>query len=169
MRKVSMAKPWWTVSAVYADTDEGYVTHVQADDAAGARAKAYREAESVITVASVFAGKLTAEAEPTSDVTPLRGRGHAIAVSHVLVTERKIMLPSKCPKCRSDLRKPHAVTQGDLVFRKWTGHLTKTGDSVSGERDQQENSSRGTLIEAAKIRCSMCSSDLWNGVVQEGS
>ena len=160
-------KPWWTVFAVYADTEEGYVEHVQADDVAGAKARAYREAESVILIAGVVAGKVFTVEEPASDVTPLRGRGHAVTVSHVLVTERKVMIPSKCPKCRVDLRKPHAVTQGDLVFRRWTGHLTKTGDSVSGERDQQENSGRGTIIEAAKIRCSMCGSDLWNGVTQE--
>lgn len=164
-----MAKPWWTVTALYADTDEGYVTHVQADDVANAKARAYREAESVITIAAVFPGKLIAAEEPTSDVTPLRGRGHAIVASHVLVTERRVMLPSKCPKCRSDLRKPHAVTQCDLVVRRWTGHLTKTGDSVSAERDHHDVGARNSIVDAAKLRCTMCSSDLWNGITQERS
>jgi len=163
------SKPWWTVFAVYADTEEGYVEHVQADDVAGARVKAYREAESVILIAGVVAGKVFSEEEAAADVTPLRGRGHAIVVSHVHVTERRVMLPSKCPKCRSDLRKPHAVMQGDLMLRRWTGHLTKTGDSVSAERDQHETSARHAIVEAAKLRCALCSTDLWNGIVQEKS
>lgn len=164
-----MAKTWWTVFAVHADTEEGYVTHLEAADVASAKARAYREAEGVILIAGVVEGRVHSAPETVSDVTPLRGRGHAIVVSVVNVTERKIVLPSRCPHCRSDLRKPHAIAQCDLATRRWTGHLTKTGDSVSSERDQHENVGRGAAIEAAKIRCSACSHDLWNGVRKDES
>lgn len=156
--------PWWTVFAVYADNEEGYVHHIQAPDVAAAKAKAYREAESVILIAGVVAGKVDAVEEPTHDVTPLRGRGHAIVVSSVHVTERKIVVPSRCPNCKSDLRKPHAIMQGDLVLRTWNGHLTKAGDSVAAEKDQPSSMRGNASIEAARLRCPLCRHDFWNGL-----
>lgn len=164
-----MSKTWWTVFAVYADTEEGYVQHVEATDVTAAKAKAYREAESVILIAGVAAGKINSVEEPASDVTPLRGRGHAIAVSQVQVTERKIVVPSRCPKCKADMRKPHAVTQADLVIHRWAGHLTKTGDEVSAEKNQHMGVSHYATVTAVKIRCTACSSDLWNGVKKDAN
>lgn len=157
-------KQWWTVSAVRADTEEGYITHVEAPDVAGAKARAYREADGVILIANVFAGKLESVEEPDSDVTPLRGRGHAITVMNVHAMPRKIVVPSKCPNCRADLRKPRAVTQTDLVGRVWDGHLTKTGDSLSAERDHSPRLRIETAIEAARVRCAACKHSLWDGL-----
>ncbi len=154
---------------MYADTEESYVTHVQADDATGARQKAYRQAESVILIAGVVAGKINTEEDKPTDVTPLRGRGHAIVARRITVVERKIVIPSRCPKCKTDLRKPHAVLQGDLVIRKWSGHLTQRGDELSAEKNQDMHVMGRSIIDAVKLRCVMCSHDLWNGVPKGGA
>jgi hypothetical protein len=159
-----LAKTWWTVFAVYADNEEGYVTHVEAIDVAAAKAKAYREADSVILIAGVVAGKVDSVEEPTSDVTPLRGRGHAITVMSVHAMPRKIVVPSKCPSCRADFRKPRAIIETDLACRMWEGHLTKTGDAVSAERDHSPRSRVDSTVEAARVRCSACKSFLWDGL-----
>lgn len=159
-----MSKQWWTVFAVYADTEEGYVEHVEAADVAGAKAKAYREAESVILIAGVVAGKVNSEEELSTGVTPLRGRGHAVTVVQVHVTERKVVLPSRCPKCKADFRKPHSVLQGDLSLHKWSGHLTKRGDELAAEKNQDVHVVGRPVIHAAKLRCVMCNHDLWNGI-----
>lgn len=163
-----MSKQWWTVSAIYADTQESYVEHVQAEDVAAAKTKAYREAESVITIAAVFAGRLMAEEEPSSDITPLHGRGHTLTVTQLSMVERKIVLPSRCPKCKADLRKPHSVLQGDLSLSKWGGHLTKSGDGLSAEKNQEMRVVGRPLYNAVKIRCVTCNHDLWNGAQKAG-
>lgn len=159
-----MAKQMWTVFAVFADTEEGFHVYVEAPDVAAAKAKAYRASDSVILIAGVVAGRVDSVEEPTSEVTPLRGRGHAITVASVHVAPRKIIVPSKCPSCRADLRKPRAVVQTDLVGRIWDGHLTKTGDAVSAERDHSPRLRVDTTIEAARVRCGACKHSVWDGV-----
>lgn len=163
------SKTWWTVFAIYEDTQEGYVTHVEATDVAAAKARAYREAESVILIAGVVEGKVNSVEEPTPDVTPLRGRGHAITVTHVHATTRKVVVPSRCPNCRSDFRKPRAVVQTDLVGRGWDGHLTKRGDSVSAEKDHMPQMRIATAVEAVRIRCTACKHSIWDGLNVEKS
>ncbi len=150
-----MADPWFTVVGAYADTKESYVTQVQAVDGAAAKSTAYREAEGVVIGLSVFTGRIDALKEDTK-ITPLRGPQHAITVSKVSITETKISIPSRCPSCRADLRRPKALLCADLLLSFWQGHLTKDNDDVHNERDQPHLPSSLRVAGVARVQCAEC-------------
>jgi hypothetical protein len=159
---------WWTVSAVHRDTDESYLTHVEAEDVKEARSRAYRDAPGVITIANVFAGRIDAAEEPPADVTPIRQEGLATRVSQVVITQRNIVVPNKCPSCRQDLRRTRSILQADLVCRAWEGHLSQEGDTVSAEKDHSHALRAKIEADAARLQCTMCGKDLWDGVNKKG-
>jgi hypothetical protein len=150
-----VADQWFTVVGAYADTKESYLAQVSALDGAMAKAQAYREADGVVIGLSVFPGRISALKEDTG-ATPLRGPEHAVTVAQVNITERKISIPSRCPGCRSDLRKPKALLCADLYLGFWQGHLTKDSDEVKGEKDQQHLPSNLHVANAARVQCAGC-------------
>lgn len=146
---------WFTVVGAYADTKEAYVTQVRAIDGIAAKAAAYREADGVIIGLSVFTGKIDALKEDTR-ITPLRGPQHAVTVSQITVTEKRISVPSRCPACRTDLRELQALLCADLLLNFWTGHLTKDNDEIKGERDQQSLPSNLRIAGIVRVQCAAC-------------
>ena len=146
---------WFTVVGAYADTKEAYVTQVSAIDGVAAKSAAYREADGVVIGLSVFPGRIDAIKEDTR-ITPLRGPQHAVTVSQITVTERRISVPSRCPSCRTDLRQPQALLCADLLLSFWNGHLTKDNDEIRGERDQQHLPSNLRIAGAARVQCAAC-------------
>lgn len=124
-------------------------------DGAAAKAAAYREADGVVIGLSVFPGRISPLKDETQ-VTPLRGQEHTVTVTQVVVTEKKISIPSKCPGCRDDLRKPKALLCADLYLQFWQGHLTKDNDEVKGDRDQQHLPSNLHIANVARVQCAKC-------------
>lgn len=152
-----MADPWFTVVGAYADTKDSYLVQVQAEDATAARAAGYRQAEGVVIGLSVFPGRIDVVKEDTT-VTPLRGPEHAVIVAHVHVMESRVMIPSRCPTCRSSLRDPRALLCGDLHLTFWNGHLSQDSTEVKGELEQSRKDLPSDLrmAHAARIQCKAC-------------
>lgn len=146
---------WFTVVGAYADTKESYLVQVLACDGAAAKAEAYREADGVVIGLSVFPGRISALKDETS-TTPLRGPEHAVTVAQIVVAEKRISIPSRCPGCRGDLRKPKALLCADLWLSFWQGHLTKDSDGVKGERDQAHLPSNLHVANSARVQCAGC-------------
>lgn len=155
MRLADQRCEWFTVVGAYADTKEAYITQVPAIDDVAAKAAAYREADGVVIGLSVFPGRIDAIKEDTK-ITPLRGPQHAVTVSQITVSERRISVPSKCPSCRTDLRQPQALLCADLFLNFWSGHLTKDNDEIKGERDQPRLPSNLRIAGAARVQCAAC-------------
>lgn len=150
-----MADPWFTVVGAYVDTKEAYVTQVQAIDGAAAKSAAYREADGVVIGLSVFPGRINALKEDT-EITPLRGPQHAVTVSQISITEGKVSIPSRCPACRTDLRRPQALLCADMTLNFWQGHLSKDNDDIKNERDQQRLPSSLRVACVARVQCAEC-------------
>lgn len=139
----------------YVDTKEAYVTQVLAADSAAAKSAAYREADGVVIGLSVFPGRVDALREDTT-VTPLRGSQHAITVAQVSIVERRVSIPSRCPSCRADLRRPRALLCADMLLNFWQGHLTKDNDEIQNERDQNRVPSNLCVATTARVQCAGC-------------
>lgn len=157
-------KPWWTVFAVYDDNEQPYIDYVQADDKKEARTKALRKADGVILIAGIAPGKITdADPEGFDNVVPIRGKQHAIEVSHVRITKRKIVVPGTCPKCKHDLRRAAAIIETMLDTRKWMAHLSSNSKDVVGERSQGKHHTT-TAFEYVDLHCASCGYALWEGL-----
>lgn len=157
-------KPWWTVFAVYDDTEEPYIEFVQAGDKKEARSKALRKADGVILIAGIAPGKIQdADAEGLDNVVPIRGKGHAIEVTHVHITKRQIVVPGRCPKCKTDLRRAAAIVETMLDTRKWLGHLSSNGKDVTGERAQGKHHP-ACFYEFVNLECAACGHAIWEGL-----
>lgn len=161
------SKEWWTVFAVYDDSEEPYIAHVQAEDKADARSKALRKADGVILIAGIAPGRIRdAGVEGLDDVVPIRGRVHLIEVTHVRIARRKIPLPSRCPKCRHDFKRAGALAETMLDTRQWLAHLSPTGKEVIGEKLAGKHH-RETTFEYAELRCASCAHPVWEGLHAE--
>jgi hypothetical protein len=161
---MAQVHPWWTVFAVYDDNQEAFVHFTQAKDPDAAWKKALSAAEGPIHRAGVVAGKIYDLSKDDDGVIPIRGRGHAIEVAHVVVTSRHVIIPGRCPGCRLDTRKTAALIETSLAPRKWFAHLSHNGKDLSAERDGRSSDSH-KLIETVKIACNKCSHVIWDGVV----
>lgn len=158
------AKSWWTVFAVYEENEEPYVEFVQADDKKEARAKALRKADGVILVAGIAPGKITdASVDDMDNIVPIRGKEHAIEVTHVHVTKRQIIVPGRCPKCRADLRKTAAIIESLLDTRQRLAHLSANGKDVVDERAQGKHA-RVVTHEFINLECAACGHAIWEGL-----
>ena len=154
--------PWWTVFAVYDDNDQAFVHFIQAKDCAGARSKALREADGVILIAGIVPGKVQ-PVDETSGVIPIRGRGHAIDVTAVYVTTKQIVVPGRCPGCKTDTRRANALIETNFVSRRWNAHLSHNGKDISAERGGRSIDG-SKMIETTHLQCSGCSYVIWDGV-----
>ena len=157
-------KTWWTVSGAYDDGGEPFLKFVEALDPAAARKKALKDADAVVIGTVVFAGRLYPADTPSDDVIPIRGKDHAISVSHVHVTEHKLIVPNRCSKCKQDLKRAGALLETWLAPRSWSCHLAHNGKDLSGEKDGNLIEGGVTLVETVRIRCAACKHDIWNGV-----
>lgn len=155
------AKPWWTVVAVYDDSDESFVHYTQAKDIDDAWRKALHAADGPIRKGGIFQGQIHPADEPDPGIVPIRGKGHAIEVHAVIVQRRQIVLPGRCPGCKSDTRRAHALRETNLRFQYWAAHLAHNGKDLSHERDHKH--SEGNMIEAVGLRCGRCEHVIWDG------
>jgi hypothetical protein len=158
------SKQWWTVFAVYDDNEEPYIEFVQADDKKEARSKALRKADGVILIAGIAPGKIQdADVEGLDNVVPIRGKEHAIEVSHVRITKRSIVVPGRCPKCKVDLRRAAAIVETILDSRKWLAHLSSNGKDVTSERAQGKHAP-ASFYEFVNLDCASCGHAIWEGL-----
>lgn len=163
----STTKEWWTVFAVYDDNQEPYIEYVQAKDKADARSKALQKADGVILIAGIAQGKiLDADVNDLDNIVPIRGKGHAVDVTLVRITSRKLVIPGRCPQCRADLRRSGALHETMLNASRWSAHLSWNGKDLSAERDGAR-SPVGKAIECVGITCTKCSHNIWNGLGDE--
>jgi len=154
----------WTVFAVYDDTEQPFIEYVEAKDKAEARSKALRKANGVILIAGIAPGRISnADVDDLDNVVPIRGKGHAIEVTHVRVTRRKIVVPGRCPKCKQDLRRANALIETMLDPYQWPAHLSWNGKDVSHERDGKR-ASVPTSIEFVALHCMKCGHAIWEGL-----
>lgn len=161
------SKQWWTVFAVYDDNQEPYIEFVEAKDKAEARAKALRAADGIILIAGIAPGKIPdADVNDLDNVVPIRGKGHAIDVSLVRVTTRKVTLPGRCPECRADLRRSGAMIETFLSGHKWPAHLSWNGKDLSPERDGKKTNVAFD-VDCAVIACAKCNHKVWNGLASD--
>lgn len=158
-------KHWWTVAAVYDDTDEPYTDYIEAATWQEAKTKALREAEAPIRIAGIFAGKLTAADAEGEHIIPIRGRGHVVSVNQIVVAPMDVRIPLRCPECRADLKKAHALIEVGLRYQYWHGHITHDGKAWAHERDDRRT--EGDLVPAVALRCKKCNHFLWNGAVDD--
>lgn len=159
------AKPWWTVFAVYEDTEEPYVAYVQADDKKEARSRALQNADGVVLVAGIALGKITdASVDGMDNIVPIRGKTHAIEVTHVHVTRRKIVVPARCPGCRADLRKTAMIVETLLDTRQRVAHLSPNGKDIVDERSQGSRASAATSHGLVDLACASCGHEIWKGL-----
>ncbi len=160
---MAASNPWWTVYAVYDDTRESFVHFTQATDRDAAWKKALRAAEGPIHEGGIVPGKVPPVPAVDDGIVPIRGRGHAIKVTHILVTSRHVIIPGRCPGCRGDTRRTAALLETSHVPRRWHGHLSHNGKDISAERDGRVVD--GTkIIETTQITCAKCSHVIWDGV-----
>lgn len=158
------SKQWWTVSAIYDDTEQSYVDHFEAKTWQEAWKKALHKADGVICKSAIFAGKLNAvDFEEANNVVPIRGKTHAIEVAHVRLTVRKAMIPGRCPGCKKDLRRANALVETYLIAHQWRAHLSHDDKSLSGERDGAINRT-GKTMDAVRIECGACRTMIWDGL-----
>jgi len=157
-------KSWWTVFAVYDEDNEPYVHFVEAIDVERARTRALRDAEGVILISGIVHGRVYPADTPTNTVTPIRGKEHAITVSHVRVTQKKLVIPGRCSKCKGDFRRAGALIETWFGPREWHGHLSHNGKDLSAERDGMLIEGGLAMIDTVRLRCSGCGNDAWNGV-----
>lgn len=156
-------KQWWTVFAVYDDNEQPYIEYVEAKDKQDARSKALRKADGVILIAGIAPGKIEdADVEGLDNVVPIRGKAHAIDVTHIRITKRQIVVPGRCPGCKHDLRRANALVETMLDPRQWLAHLAPNGKDVCGERMQGKHA-RGETIEFVALHCANCGHAIWEG------
>ncbi len=148
--------------AVYDDNEQSFVHFVQAKDVENARSKALRAADGVILIAGIVPGKVQPVDEAPPNVIPIRGRGHAIEVSSVVVSKRTVVLPGRCPNCKADTRRANALVEINLQHRYWNAHLSHNGKDLAHERGGKSRD--GDMIETCAIRCSQCSHMIWDGL-----
>lgn len=160
---MTVASQWWTVFAVYDDTQEAFVHFAHAKDPEAAWKKALAAAEGPIHKAGIVPGKVAPVEEEDKHIIPIRGKGHAIKVSSVYVTTKEIVIPGRCPGCKSDTRKTGALLESNLVPRKWHAHLSHNGKDLSSERDGRCVDGR-KIIETTAIMCTACERAIWDGV-----
>jgi|HubBroStandDraft_6_1064221.scaffolds.fasta_scaffold430565_2 hypothetical protein len=157
-------KQWWTVFAVYDENEEPYIKFVQADDKAEARSKALRQADGVILIAGIAPGRVQdADVEGLDNVVPIRGKEHAIEVTHVRVTKRKIVVPGHCPKCKTNLRRAGAIIETLLDKRTWLSHLSSNGKDIVGEKVGSKTSD-ALVAELVTLDCAQCHHVFWEGL-----
>lgn len=156
-------QPWWTVFAVYDDDARPFVPFVQAKDVAGALSKALREADGPIRVAGIVPGKVTPVDDDGANVIPIRGRGHSITVTAIVVSEREIVLPGRCPECKADTRRANALLETNHVPRCWHAHLSHNGKDLSHERGGRSIDG-SKMIETTQIQCAKCDHLIWDGL-----
>ena len=137
---------------------------VQADDKKDARSKALRKADGVILIAGIAPGRIEdADVDGMDKVVPIRGKEHAIEVTHVRTTKRKIVVPGRCPKCKVDLRRAASLVETMLDTRQWLAHLSSNGKDVTGERAQGKHH-RAETIEFVALDCAACGHGIWEGL-----
>jgi hypothetical protein len=159
------SKQWWTVSAVYEDNEQAYVDHFEGKTWQEARTKAFRAAESPIVIAGIFPGKLLAvDPDEGGNVVPIRGKGHAIEVSHVVTIKRQFILPARCPDCKKDLRRMDSMVETYLAPRQWRAHLSHNNADIARERDGEISSHGTAFINAVRLECSVCGALIWDGL-----
>jgi len=150
-----MTSQWFTVVGAYADTKEGYLLHVQAEDSAAAKSKGYREADGVVIGLVVFPGRID-PVKADSNVTPLRRPGRTVRVSKISITAMEITVPSRCATCRMDLQEPGALLCGDLWLDFWKGHLTRDGEEIGSDRSQSKLPKTRTIADSVQVQCAKC-------------
>lgn len=161
------SSPWWTLFGVYDDNEKPFIAHVQAPSKQDARSKALRKADGVILIAGIAPGKIEgASVDDLDDVVPIRGKEHAIEVVHVRCVKKKIVIPGRCPRCRSDLRRASALVESLLDERRWMAHLSWDDKNVSAERDGVRLP-QGTTISRVRIKCAKCDASIWDGLHDE--
>lgn len=156
-------KPYWTIVGVYDDNKQPFTDCIQASTWQEARQKVLRKAEAVIDIGGIFPGKLTpVDISEHENVIPIRGRGHAIEVTSIVVTKREFMLPARCPSCKADTKRANALVEVNLQHRYWKAHLSHTGKDLAHERGGKSHD--GDMIETCAIRCAQCSHMIWDGI-----
>jgi hypothetical protein len=157
------AKTWWTVHATYDDNAESYLGHFEARTWEDAQSKALRSVESPICGIAVFPGKIQAVNIDDKNVVPIRGKGHAIEVTHVRISTRQLIIPARCPKCKKDLRRANAIVETYLTAHQWRAHLSHNEKDLSGERDGALARVPKQVIDTARLECGACGAMIWDG------
>jgi len=155
---------WFTVFAVYDDNEQPYIEFVEAKDKQEARSKALRKADGVILIAGIAPGKVEdADVEGLDNVVPIRGKEHAIEVTHVRITKRKVVLPGHCPACRHDFRRARSIAESFLMPALWPAHLSHNGKDLTHERDAHQVRD-GAVIPLVTLSCGNCGHKIWEGM-----
>lgn len=156
------AKRTWTVFAVYDDNEQRYSTFIDAPTVAEAERLAKVGADGPIIIAGVVAGRVHSVDATPENVTPIRGAGHAIEVSSVIVSSQPVIIPGRCPHCKADTRRAHALTETNLQYQDWKAHLGRDGKKLSHERDH--TMTVGAMVPTVALRCTVCQHAIWDGV-----
>lgn len=159
-------KQWFTVFAVYDDNEQPWTESFEAKDVAEARSKALRKADGVILIAGIVLGKVTpVDIDGLDNIVPIRGKGHAIEVTHVRISKRKFVIPGRCPGCKKDLRRANAMIESFLMGRTWPAHLSHNGKDLVPERDViTRHGHIGPSYDIVKLTCSDCRHVVWEGL-----
>lgn len=160
---MASTKPYWTVFGVYDDNEQPFTDHVQASTWQEARSKVLRASDAVILIAGIVPGKVTpVDIDGANEVIPIRGHGHAIEVTSVMITKRQFALPGRCPSCKANTRRAGALVEVNLQYRYWNAHLSHSGKELSHERGGKSHD--GDMIETCALRCAQCSHMVWDGI-----
>jgi hypothetical protein len=168
----------YTVYAVFdSDNTQRYTAYVDATDPSHAERLAERSANADIIIAGVVEGYVApVDAVCRKDVTPLRGRGHIVWVSRLVVTSERFQIPRYCPRCRSDLQKINTLKQTNFPARIWDARLP-SGLSDGKDWGALLNEDRGATIHgnpkyhvpAVRLMCANCDGMIWDGYRSEES
>jgi hypothetical protein len=175
----SMKKPFTVFAVREDDTDQRYVTYIEALNPQEAEKKAVREAKSPIIIASVVEGRVK-PADRVSDlsVSPIRGRGYETAVARLAIEFVRVRFPLVCPKCKADLRKPDSLFQWDFSDKIWHARMPRgeykaekghVGVTLNRDLGAHQSLDGGLVAVAVVVQCVKCNYALWDGVHEKRS
>ena len=164
-----MANKQWTVYAVYIHDQneiEPYSKVIEAKTPEEAEAKTKAQADYVTKVLWIMPGKeQKLIVAGHTNVVPIRGKKHEIEVTNVRIARRRFYIPGRCPGCKKDLRRPHAMFEKYVEVKTWAGHLAHNSKDFIHERDFVHLRERNNhIFDMVMLICRDCDHVIWDGL-----